>query len=291
MPRQAPRRASPYTARTIALTTKHGKDRAVSLPLRLGLGARLVVPEGIDTDALGTFTGEIPRVGIPRETAARKARLGMAALGIPLGLASEGSFGPDPAVPFIAIDHELLVFIDDELGIAVCEQILTTETNYACADVASVAELEAFLRRAHFPSHAVIVRPRTGGGPADIHKGIQSLAGLETAFAMAARRSEDGLARIETDMRAHVNPSRARVIRHLAFTLARRVRTHCPACDTPGWGRVDVVPGLPCRWCGSPTDLVWHEIHACPRCDHREHRPRSDDLTVADPGQCSYCNP
>lgn len=291
MPRQATRRPSPYAGRTIALTTKHGKDRAVSLPLRLGLGASLVVPEAIDTDALGTFTGEIPRVGTPRETAARKARLGMAALELPLGLASEGSFGPDPAVPFIAIDHELLIFIDDELGITLCEQILTTETNYTFADASSVAGLESFLCRAQFPSHAVIVRPRTGGEPGDIRKGIQSLAELETALGMAARRSDDGLAHVETDMRAHFNPLRARVIRRLAFTLALRLRTHCPACDTPGWGRVDVAPGLPCRWCGSPTDLVLHEIHACPRCDHREHRPRTDDLTVADPSQCSYCNP
>jgi hypothetical protein len=285
------RRPSPYAGRTIVLTTKHGKDRAVALPLRLALGADLVVPEGIDTDALGTFTGEISRVGTPRETAERKARLGMAALNLPLGLASDGSFGPDPAVPFIVIDHELLVFMDDELGITVCEQTLTTETNFTSADVSSVAELESFLRRAQFPSHAVIVRPRTGGEPGDVRKGIRSLAELEMALVMAARRSGDGLARVETDMRARLNPLRARAIRRLAFRLALRLRTHCSACDAPGWGRVDVASGLPCRWCGSPTDLVLHEIHACPRCDHREHRPRGDDLAAADPGQCSYCNP
>jgi len=285
------RRPSAYAGRQFALTTKHGKDRVVSLPVRLGLGASLVRPEGIDTDALGTFTGERPRVGTPRETALRKARLGMMTSGIPLGLASEGTFGPDPVVPFIPINHELLVFVDDERGISVWEETVTTRTNHGHADVSSAVELEAFLRRSRFPSHAVIVKPSVGDPTGCLHKGIQSLDELERAVKTATRRSADGRAHVETDMRCHLNPLRAQVIRRLACLLVRRLRTHCPACDTPGWGRVDVAPGLSCSWCGSPTDLVLHEIHGCPRCDHREHRPRGDGLLVASSIQCHHCNP
>lgn len=283
-------RPSVYAGRTIVMTTKHGKEAQVSLPLRLALGARLTVAEGIDTDLLGTFTGEVPREGTPREVAVRKARLGMA-IGLPLGLASEGSFGPDPIVPFVTVHHELLAFVDDERGIELSEQVATAETNFAQVDVAHVSELDRFLERVGFPAHALIVRPHRAARLHPIRKGLQTRAELEGAIEAAARRSDDGLARVETDMRANLNPARARVIRRLAFRLALRLRRHCPGCDGPGWGRVDVEPGLPCRWCDTPTELTLHEVYGCAACDHQERHRRPDGLDAADPGQCARCNP
>lgn len=283
-------RPSLYAGRTIVMTTKHGKERQVSLPLRVGLGATLAVAEGIDTDLLGTFTGEVPREGSPREVAIRKARLGMTS-GLPLGLASEGSFGPDPLVPFITVHHELLAFVDEERGIELCEQVATADTNFAHTAVADMAELHPFLQRVGFPAHALIVRPRQAARQHAIRKGLQTHAELEQAIEAAARWSDDGLARVETDMRAHLNPSRARAIRRLAFRLAARLRRHCPGCDAPGWGRVDVEAGLPCRWCDMPTDLTLHEVYACAACDHQGRYRRPDGLVAADPGQCPRCNP
>jgi len=52
----------------------HGKERVFARPLRVALGLELVVPEGLDTDRLGTFSGEVERVGSPWEVAIRKAR-------------------------------------------------------------------------------------------------------------------------------------------------------------------------------------------------------------------------
>ena len=274
------------------MATKHRKERSVSLPFRLGLGAEVTRAHTVDTDLLGTFTGEVPRVGSPGEVAVRKGRLGMAATGLPLGLASEGSFGPDPFVRYFSIGQEILVFIDDERGTEVHEQITTMETNFGHIVVSAAAELDAFLQRIGFPTHGVIVRPHQGtaeqGG---VRKGLQTRAELEEAIHAAVRCSDDGLAQVETDMRAHLNPTRARVIRRLAFRLALRLRRHCPECDAPGWGRVDVEPGLPCSWCTTPTEMVLNEVYACPECDHRANHPRSDGLIAADPGQCSYCNP
>lgn len=272
------------------MTTKHGKQAQVALPLRVGLGARLAVAEGIDTDLLGTFTGEVPREGTPREVALRKARLGMAA-GWPHGLASEGSFGPDPIVPFVTVHHELLAFVDDERGIELCEQVATTDTNFAHMAVAGVSELDRFLERAGFPAHALIVRSHRAAAQQPIRKGLQTRAELEEAIQAAARRSDDGLAHVETDMRANLNPTRARVIRGLAFKLVLRLRRHCPACDAPGWGRIDVEPGLPCGWCDMPTELTLHEVYGCAVCDHQERHRRPDGLDAADPGQCARCNP
>jgi hypothetical protein len=106
-------RVAPYAGRRIALATMHGKDSAIAPPLRLRVGADLVVPVGLDTDALGTFTGEIERKGTMREVAIAKARLGMVATGLQLGLASEGSYGPHSSVPFMAAGVELLALVDD----------------------------------------------------------------------------------------------------------------------------------------------------------------------------------
>lgn len=92
-------------------------------------------------------------------------------------------------------------------------------------------------------------------------------------------------------MRADRNPTRLRVIRRLAVRLARRLRARCPACAAPGWGVLDLVPGLPCRWCGLPTDLARGELLGCARCEERREQPRPDGLTMADPGDCPRCNP
>lgn len=284
-------RPSLYAGQTIVVTTKHGKERRLALPFRIGLGAHLILAEGIDTDVLGTFTGEIPRVGTPREVAVQKARMGMVATGLPFGVVSEGSFGPDPIVPFLPVHLEVLAFIDDERGIEVYEQVATNDTNFDHAVASTVSDLERFLQRVGFPAHALIVRPHHGNAKHGIRKGILTLAELEEAIQAATGCSDDGKAHVETDMRAHLNPTRGKVSRRLGFQLALRLRRQCPACDAPGWGRVDSEPGLPCRWCRTPTGWTLHEVYACAVCDHRERYPRPDGLVTADPGLCPYCNP
>ena len=73
-----------FSGRRAALATMHGKEAAIAPAFRDRLGLVLETPQVIDTDALGTFTGEIPRVGSMRKTAIAKARLGMAATGLAL---------------------------------------------------------------------------------------------------------------------------------------------------------------------------------------------------------------
>lgn len=291
--------AGAYHGRPVALTTKHGKERAVARPLAAGLGARVFVPNGIDTDLLGTFTGEVERPGPPREVAVRKARLGMARAGTALGVASEGSFGPHPHAPFVAGNQEILAFVDDDLGLVVTEGVLTTRTNFAHRKVSSFKELPDFLRGVGFPSHAVVARPDsvpdivpdTSRAPEAIEKGITTLVVLRSAVERCRALSENGLVHVETDMRAHANPTRMRVIRRAAVKLARRLRTPCPECAAPGWGVVDVRAGLPCRLCDQPTELVGAEVHGCPLCDHRRELPRADGERAADPADCPLCNP
>jgi hypothetical protein len=143
-----------------------------------------------------------------------------------------------------------------------------------------------------FPSHGLLVRPhRAVVGHSGIVRGIRDPVQLAEAIRLACRDSGDERALVETDMRAHMNPTRMASIRTLAFRLVRRLRTACPACGTPGWGRVRSESGLPCSWCGGPTDLTSCDIFGCAGCDHEERFSRSDGLLHADPGQCPRCNP
>jgi len=246
---------------------------------------------GLDTDQLGTFSGEIPRDGTMLDVAMRKARLGMNAAGAPLGLASEGSFGPHPAIPYIPAGMELLVFVDDESGIVVTESLIAEKTNYDHLVVSPGEASDGFLQRIGFPTHGLIVRPNKGEVASALAKGIVDPDRLRRAIEAAAAVSSDGRARMETDMRAHFNPTRMRSLAILAERLAQRLARQCPACGAPGFGRTGSRAGLLCEACGTPTELVVAEILGCPACDYTEERLRGDGLQRAPAQHCPLCNP
>jgi hypothetical protein len=280
-----------WPGRPVSLATCHGKERAIARPFRVALGLELVVADTINTDSLGSFSGEIPRPADGPTTCRLKAEAGMAATGLNLGLASEGSFGPHPAIPFLPVGQEWMTFIDRDQDLVISDQLLARRTNFNHCRVGADTDLAAWLGRVGFPSHALIVRPNQGEGAMPVRKGLQTASALQAALAEARRASADGLALVETDMRAHLNPTRMAAIRALAFRLVRRIARPCPACASPGWGPVELRLGLPCRWCGLATDLIQAEVFGCVRCDHRQDVPRPDGLQAADPGHCLSCNP
>lgn len=268
----------------------HQKEAAIAGPFADILGLSLVVPE-LDTDQLGTFSGEVERQGTALQAAIRKCELGMALCGLPLGIASEGSFVPDPVVPLLPLNVEVMVFIDQERGITVHDGLLSHETNFAHLVAGPGEALEGFLSDVRFPSHALVVRPNLRHDHRPIFKGVRGREALAAAVTDCARASEDGNARIETDMRAHMNPTRMGQIARLAERLAGRLATPCPYCGCPGWGKTGVEPGLPCEVCGTETRLVRAEIFSCPACRRSDTFPRSDGLAFAEPVNCPYCNP
>lgn len=278
----------PYAGRTAVLATQHGKARALARPFHDQTGLRLVVPPALDTDALGSFDGRVARIGTSVDAAIAKARLGLAITGLPLALASEGSFGPHPRLPLLAAGIEVLVFIDTERDLTVCESLIVERTNFGHRDIASVAELGDWLARVGFPRHALMVRPLGG---AVIAKGIDDAATLERAIGDAAALSPQRRARVETDMRAHLNPTRMAGIRCLGIRLARRIATPCPDCAAPGWGQTGVTRGLLCADCGTPTEMIAGLDFGCAACGHTATQPRPDSRTHAPPGQCPACNP
>jgi hypothetical protein len=281
-----------YGNSQIILPTKHCKSTAIAPPFSERLTASIIEYE-LDTDTLGTFSGEIERQGNAIQCARRKCEWACELLGTEAEycLASEGSFGPHPVLPFTPCDHELLYFIDRKQGFHLHLSCFSEKTNYCTEVVDSLAALEKLAKTALFPSHALILRPNRNDKKAPAFKGIASWNWLEEAYKESHKHSGDGKVWVETDMRAHLNPSRMRVISELAANFADRLATHCPNCHTPGWGKIGVVKGLRCEYCERPTELVAYEILGCVSCDHRENHPRTDGLEVAPQMRCSRCNP
>ena len=276
----------------ICLTTQHGKERALRRSFGWGLGRQIQVC-ATDTDLLGTFSGEIARVEAALETCRSKALLGLIQTGLKQGLASEGSFGPHPAVPLLATGQELLVYVDLERSIELVEQRLELRTNYSrrCIEHDGDDNVDAWLRQVGFPSHGVIAMPASWQPGEPLFKGLQTARDLEAAVAVCRDADPQRRVVLETDMRAHHNPMRMASIARLGVALVRRLRRSCSSCDLPGWGPIETRGGLPCSWCGEPTAMTREEIWGCPHCGERHAQPRADGLLAADPGQCDWCNP
>lgn len=99
-----------------------------------------------------------------------------------------------------------------------------------------------------------------------------------------------GGAFIETDMRAHRNPTRMKANERATQDLVRRFNARCPSCGSPGFDITERLRGVACAWCGEPTLMIKTEVLSCQSCGHRLERPATVEA-VADPGQCERCNP
>lgn len=278
-----------YRGKKGVLGTLHQKEKAIAPPFYEELGLEIVKLD-IDTDRLGTFTGEVERQGSALSCARQKCLNALHESGLSIAVSSEGSFFPHPYIPFVPCDQEILYFIDREIDLELYVSRMSMETNYLKETLSDKSELARFCDQVKFPSHAVILRPSRPSEQV-IFKGIQSQEELEQAFLQSKRLASDGMCSIETDMRAHMNPTRMKLIGELAKSLAVRLRTFCPECAFPGFGEVDVARGLECKECGSETDLVKAKIMGCQRCSFQEFLPREDGLTMAEPSSCPFCNP
>ena len=277
----------PYHGTCAAIATMHGKEQVIAPALARWFGITLQRAANIDTDALGTFTGDVARAGTMLDAARSKARLALDRTGAALGLGSEGAFGPDPHISFIPTGHEVLVLLEAASGheIVVHRRF---HTNYAHVTLGPDDHADSFLVRIGFPSHAVVVQCDHERG-AIIAKGIQDRATLDHALQRAFSQSPQAF--LTTDMRAHLNPTRMAAIGRTARWLALRMARCCPACQAPGFGLINVERSMPCADCHSPTRIILAEVHGCSRCDHRMRKRIRDGTMRADPTWCDTCNP
>lgn len=282
----------PYGGKKIVVSTMHLKDTVIAPSLRKNLNARYVVPIGINTDSLGTFTGEVERSTMVIETAIAKARMGMSKVGLPYGLASEGSYGTHPGAPHQSIGIEVMVLVDDVRDIVICEALVDARPKYHTRVVDPSCELDDFLAKAGFPDHAMIVRPNCWDKTCEsLTKGITDIGELDRTIRMAASLSVDGKAFLQNDMRAHMNPTRMAAIGQLADQLCARIKQTCPECNMPGFGGTETVPDLPCGDCGMPISYSMQAGDRCSCCGYCEYEPPANIAQMPGLQSCSSCAP
>jgi hypothetical protein len=277
-----------FKNRKLLIATKHEKEKVIAPLLEKNLGVICFTNKDFDTDALGTFTGEINREFDPITTVKNKCLLAMKASNCDLGVASEGSFGSHPSIFFASADDEFLIFIDKKNNLEIIVRELSMETNFNAKEIETEKELLEFAESAKFPSHGLILR-QSKSDTSHIVKGITNLKDLKNAFYLLTEKSKKVY--IETDMRAMYNPSRMSIIQNAAKKLVEKINSCCPQCNMPGFGITDAKRGLKCSLCDSPTNSIVSHIYLCQHCQCTKENRYPHKKTTEDPMYCDYCNP
>lgn len=278
-----------FASRKLFIATKHGKEKVLSPLLEARLGVVPFTSNVVDTDLLGTFTGEIERVLSPLDAARQKCSMAYALTGCDLVVASEGSFGAHPVYGFVPADEELLLFRDFKHDVEIVQTHLSTNTNHNATKVNHADDLIEFAKQAGFPSHGLVLRKTRSEG----HQFIKGITSLDALIASYHELSDDpdGELVVETDMRAMFNPTRMGVIAECAEKLVAKINSRCPACDFPGFSITGRQAGLPCQQCGLPTRSTLTASSTCARCSHTVHHQFPNGKTNEEPTYCDFCNP
>ena len=277
-----------FEGRKLLIASKHHKEQVIAPLVIQELGVKEVLITDFDTDTLGTFSGEIDRKDDPITTVREKCLQAMEYGNCDLAIANEGSFGPHPSYFFCTVNEELIIFMDTKNKIEIIARILSMETNFDAKQITSEEELFEFCEKVQFPSHAVILRPAENDY-SQIFKGIQDLNELKEAYNQLY--STYSTAYVETDMRAHMNPSRMKVIEEVTKKLIEKIKSTCPTCNHPGFSITKAQPGLPCQQCHFPTKSTLSYTYACLACGHQEEQKYPRGIAWEDPMYCDFCNP
>lgn len=270
----------------------HQKERVMSPLLERELGIKLIVPPDFNTDVFGTFTREVKRMGTQIEAARSKAEKAMALTGETLAFASEGSFGPHPAIPYLSANREIVLLLDKANDLEIIGHWLSTDTNHSHQVVSSWEEAENFAQKVGFPEHGLVVIIGDAiAGQGEIIKGIDSKDKLFDAVELGLKKSRDRQVHLETDMRAMYNPTRMKNIELATIDLLKKINQTCPECDCPGFEVTERKKGLLCGLCYFPTELTIMAISECKKCGYKKQNLFPDGRETADPSQCQYCNP
>jgi len=270
--------------RHAAVVSKHGKIAQIA-PALAAAGWELAALE-LDTDVLGTFTGAVPRLLPPLETCREKALLGVSVADHEWFIASEGTITPWAAG--IHSDTEIVVLVH-RTGVPLIVGRATsfdiTLQQLCITSESSDQEIITFCEKADLGTHHLIAYDNEHllpslGALRDVEDVLQACRHL---------RARSSVVMLQTDLRAHLCPSRQPVIESAANDLGIRVTTACPRCSQPGFGTSEPILGLPCEACGSPSKEPrgWH--FECPWCSHHEREVVPHN--TAPSSLCMRCNP
>jgi hypothetical protein len=277
-----------FKGRKLVIATKHQKEKVIAPILEKELGVICFLVEDLNTDILGTFTGEVERTDDPIITARKKCLMAMELSQCDLAVASEGSFGQHPSLSFVPADDEFLLLIDKKNSLEIIARELSTATNFNGAQINTEEELNEFATHANFPSHGLILR-KSKDDFKKIVKGISDESQLKNIF--YSLMSSEGSVYIETDMRAMHNPTRMKVIEAATIKLAKKTNSLCPECQMPGFGITEAIHGLPCKECNFPTSSIISHIFSCQKCSFSYEKKHPNGKQTEDPMYCDNCNP
>ena len=281
-----------YRGKRAVLATMHAKERVIAPILREGMGLLVETVPKFDTDRFGTFSREIERTGSQLDAA--RAKIAAAFERVPeidLAIASEGSFGPHPFIPLLPLGREIVLLTDRKTGLEIIGLDASPHVTFDHAVVSSQEAANAFAARIGFPEHGLIMMGCIGDKPSTsiaLIKNIRSSRELERSVEHVIGLC--GLAFLQTDMRAHRNPTRMTAIERATKNLVHRFHNRCPECGYPGYDIAERVSGLPCARCGLPTQVIQYDVSKCTKCGYSV-RQLATTNTSADPGHCANCNP
>ena len=273
-----------FRGSSFVVATMHGKEEQVVPELKEKLGLVFLPLGAFDTDRFGTFTGDVPRMGTQEEAALRKAEAALAMSTARFALASEGSFGPHPTLPFVTADQELLLLLERDQPHAWMVWEVSADTNAFEETITTLTQGMEVARAHGFPEAGMVVKAAGDFS----RKGLCSEADLEAALKDALQVGEVVLM---ADLRAMHNPKRRAVIAKAARQLADVLMAHCPSCSFPGFRVVEREPGLPCAWCGTPGRMTLRAHRRCQCCGFQSTQEHPDGVTEMPAQYCDQCNP
>ena len=277
-----------FLGRKLCIATAHHKERVIAPILERALKVTCFVPDQINTDSLGTFSGEVSRTGDVLSTLRNKCSLAMKENPVDLVLASEGSFGGHPSSPFLPANYEMVLLKDVRNNTEYTGSFWTTATNFSGAQIEDTLAMEQFMEQIGFPEHGLILR-KDAQTYAPIFKGVTSVETLWESYNYL--KNKFGTVYVETDMRALYNPMRMQAIAKATENLVATILSLCPNCEAPGFSIQKMESGLPCAWCKQPTRSPLYALHKCNQCDHEVKAYYPFQKETEEPQYCDYCNP
>lgn len=281
-----------FSGRSLIIATMHSKENVIAPILEKELGVICKTVENLNTDTFGTFTGEIQRKNSPLFTVKAKALAALKNTNETLVVASEGSFGPHPASPFLSANEEIVVIIDTLNDLEIYGSYLTTETNFNSQKITNLNDLIAFEMQTGFPNHNIIIRAKNiesdTSEKTEVWKDFISSENLHIIVSNQLLKNRQITA--ETDMRAMNNPTRMKAIEFAVEDLVKNIKSICPTCNSPGFSVVELIRGLRCSLCNLPTKSVKGYRYSCKKCNHSCERFK-DEAIKENPMYCDYCNP
>ena len=277
-----------FKGRKLLIASMHEKENAIAPILEKALGVYCYTGIKINTDAFGTFSGEVKRTSSVLSVLREKCNVAMQTNHSDLCVASEGSFGQYPYFPSVSCDEEFVILVDQTNKIEVVAKELSLSTNFNAAEINNYQELRMFAKSVKFPSHGLILR-KAKNDFEDVFKGIVRWDSLQNTFNFLLAKYQKVY--VETDMRAMYNPTRMKVIRKATQKLVKKLKTGCPNCQFPGFEVSEVVDGLPCNLCSNPTQSTLKYIYQCKKCSFQKEELYPKGKQQENPMYCNFCNP